>query len=378
MGSGLVTLKMLSDPNAVQLAIDEFRRLGRTQFLQKYRFGKSRAYMIRDDGGSLYDSKAIVGAAYGYQYPDRGSLTSDDLSDGEEIVECKLQELGYEVVRIGQDWSRDEIEAAVADYLEMLELEARGEPFNKAQRNVLLRRRLTSRSKGSVELKHQNISAVLHELGLPFVRGYKPRSNVQELLRSVVRNQLEVNRQRLVRIVDTLEEVKNPSTRGYVGVLVNPPMPEPTIPTERRPRMPRKFDYASRDELNRDLGRSGESWVIGYESDRLDSEGYTDLVGQISWVSEDLGDGAGYDIASFSRPAEPRFIEVKTTNGGALTPFIVSANEVAFSQEAGDAFFLYRVFGYKTNPQLYMLRGDLEQSVSLTPIDYRARLRSLI
>lgn len=373
-----MTLQKLSDPHAVQLAIDEFRQLGRTEFLQKYRFGKSREYMIRDDSGSLYDSKAIVGAAYGYQYPDQGPLSSDDFSGGEETVERKLRDLGYEVVRIGQDWSRDEIEAAVTDYLEMLELEARGESFNKAQRNAELRRRLTSRSKGSVELKHQNISAVLHEIGLPFVRGYKPRSNVQELLRSVVRDQLDANRQSLIRVVDTLEEVKTPGERGYVGVLVDPPVPEPIVAAGRRPRIPRKLDYAARDERNRNLGRSGEGWVMGYESDRLGSEGYMDLVSRITWVSEDLGDGAGYDIASFSGPVELRYIEVKTTNGGALTPFVISANELAFSQEVGDEFFLYRVYEYGTDPHLYMLRGDLERSVSLTPIDYRARLRSLI
>ena len=33
------------------------------------------------------------------------------------------------------DWSRLEVEAAVADYLDMLALELRDEPFNKAEHN---------------------------------------------------------------------------------------------------------------------------------------------------------------------------------------------------------------------------------------------------
>ena len=65
------------------------------------------------------------------------------------------------------DWSRLEVEAAVADYLDMLALELRGEPFNKAEHNRNLVRVLNGRTRGSIERKHQNISAVLIELGYP-------------------------------------------------------------------------------------------------------------------------------------------------------------------------------------------------------------------
>ena len=57
-----------------------------------------------------------------------------------------------------------------------------------------------------------------------------------------------------------------------------------------------------------------------------------------------LGDGSGYDILSHERPGEHRFIEVKTTNGGHASSFIISRNELDFAAEAGDAFHLYRVF----------------------------------
>ena len=50
----------------------------------------------------------------------------------------------------------------------------------------MLRKQLNGRSKASVELKHQNISAVLTGLGLPFIQGYKPRGNSQLLLRKAV------------------------------------------------------------------------------------------------------------------------------------------------------------------------------------------------
>ena len=68
----------------------------------------------------------------------------------------------------------------------MLALERSRKPYTKSDHNRVLRRRLQGRSHGSVEFKHQNISAVLAGLGLPYIDGYKPRGNVQALLREVV------------------------------------------------------------------------------------------------------------------------------------------------------------------------------------------------
>ena len=67
-------------------------------------------------------------------------------------------------------WNNNEIEIIVADYLDMLQLELAGVKFNKAERNRILRHRL-GRSRGSVEYKHRNISAVMAVLGLPLRMG---------------------------------------------------------------------------------------------------------------------------------------------------------------------------------------------------------------
>src|SRR5437868_10598947 len=106
------------------------------------------------------------------------------------------------------DWSRLEVEAAVADYLDMLALELRGEPFNKAEHNRNLARVLNGRTRGSIERKHQNISAVLIELGYPYIDGYKPLSNYQELLKDVVD-------ERLLRATALEEEI--------ASLIVSPP-----------------------------------------------------------------------------------------------------------------------------------------------------------
>src|SRR5689334_440099 len=84
-------------------------------------------------------------------------------------------------------WSQDEVELIVADYFAMLRSVLAGDPVNKAEHNRRLRARLNNRSKGSVEFKHANISAVLLRLdGVPYIEGYKPRWNYQGILEQAV------------------------------------------------------------------------------------------------------------------------------------------------------------------------------------------------
>jgi hypothetical protein len=366
----------------VQNALDEFSSLGRTAFLQRYGFGKSRDFLVRNPAnGELCDSKAIAGAAYGFQFPNDGPLKAEDFSGGEATVVPKLQSLGFEIVRIGEDWTQHEVDATVAAYFEMLLLEAKQEKYNKSERNVALQLDLKGRSKASVELKHQNVSAVLHGMDLPFIAGYKPRGNSQLLLRKAVQKFL-LDRPDLIRlVVDAFEEVRTPSEKQYRAVVVDAPPIEviAQLPlNSARARLPRKIDFAARDESNRQLGRIGEQWVLGFEQNRLQNAGLPELFQQVDWVSDRLGDGVGYDILSYDSAERPRYIEVKTTNGAHTSAFIISRNELEFAHETGDAFHLYRVFQFRKSPMLYMLHGDVSKQLHLEPIDYRASFRKII
>ncbi|CAN7562862.1 DUF3883 domain-containing protein [Variovorax sp. LjRoot178] len=377
-----VELARLQSPAAVQAALDEFVRLGRTAFLSRYGFGKSRDFLARDGRtGQLCDSKAIIGAAFGYQFPDEGPLKPSDFSGGEATVVPKLQRLGFEVVRIGEDWTAEEVQATVASYFEMLRLEAARQQYTKSEFNAQLRQQLRARSKGSVELKYQNISAVLHELELPFIPGYKPRSNAQLLLRQAVQQFVLDHPGLLSHVVDAMEEVKTPAQQTFHASVVAPPRLETVVQVKKdepKPRLPRKMNWAQRDEANRTLGRAGEQWVIGFEQQRLTEAGYPELFQQLDWVSDRLGDGVGYDILSHERPGEHRFIEVKTTNGGHASSFIISRNELECAAEKEDAFHLYRVFQFREEPKVYILKGKLAEQLHLEPIDYRASFRRLV
>jgi len=96
-----MSFRDIDDPKAIHAAMAEFDRLGQAGFLEKYGFHKAREYLLRDGAsGRLYDSKAIVGAAHGYAFPERGPLTPKDFCGGRTTVAALLDGLGFEVVRV--------------------------------------------------------------------------------------------------------------------------------------------------------------------------------------------------------------------------------------------------------------------------------------
>ncbi|MBO6854830.1 MAG: hypothetical protein JJ872_13870, partial [Marivivens sp.] len=79
-------------------------------------------------------------------------------------------------------WTDEENDLIVADYFAMLADDIAGHRYNKAEHRRALMPLLKDRSEGSVEFKHQNISAVLKGLGEDWIPGYKPAFNFQMTL----------------------------------------------------------------------------------------------------------------------------------------------------------------------------------------------------
>jgi hypothetical protein len=134
----------------------------------------------------------------------------------------------------------------------------------------------------------------------------------------------------------------------------------------------RKFDPAARDARNRDLGRRGEERVVFSERARLSELGRDDLARKVRWVSEEDGDGAGFDILSFDGRGRERLLEVKTTTGHQTTPFFLTENERLLSIERPEAFRLVRLYDFVRTPKAFELVPPLEDSVMLRPVNYRA------
>ena len=272
----------------------------------------------------------------------------------------------------GTSWSDSENDLIVADYFTMLFAELSGEKYVKANHRRNLVSKLNDRSEGSVEFKHQNISAVMLGLGQPWITGYKPASQFQaSLVDAVIRALEKCN-------FSELKTIENRKVKDPRNLWVGPPPTHsnqpPPVDAERMAIIARKYDVAARDARNRRLGLDGEEFTLDYEKHRLRSEGRSDLSDQVIWTSKEEGDGAGYDIHSFEGDGSPKLIEVKTTNGWERTPFHISRNELRVANEFRDSWCLLRLWNFAREPRAFELRPPLDRHVDLTPTSFLASL----
>src|SRR5277367_6518450 len=98
--------------------------------------------------------------------------------------------------KIGTDWQDDELDAIVADYFAMLAADLAGRAYIKSRHSATLMARI-GRTHRSVEFKHQNISAVMDELGMPWISGYKPKRNYQNAIFDAIDRYLTKHRDAL-------------------------------------------------------------------------------------------------------------------------------------------------------------------------------------
>jgi hypothetical protein len=275
-------------------------------------------------------------------------------------------------------WSREEVEAIVSDYFDMLAKELRREDFNKAEHNRNLQKFLVNRTKGAIERKHQNISAVLIELGYPYIDGYKPLRNYQDLLSEVVQERLVsaagLNRATDAAVKQPVEEL--PVVGNVLAILVNPPRREDDklMLHESAPRIrnPVRRNYLEIESRNQTLGLAGEKLILEYEHKRLWKAGKKELADRIEHIAVTAGDHLCFDILSFETDGRERPIEVKTTRFGSLTPFFASKNEVDVSEVRDAEYQLYRLYNFTQQPKLFVLPGSLRKSCSLDPIHFAA------
>jgi len=235
------------------------------------------------------------------------------------------------------------------------------------------------RSDGAIERKHQNISAILIKLGFPYIDGYKPLRNYQQILYDTVSSRLN-NEKALVDFVQFQidQPATTPTIDDILEALVDPPVADLIESRKSRTRVRElpsqqySVDYIAQEARNRSLGQAGEKFVVQFERARLIRAGQESLASKIEHVSATQGDSAGFDVLSFDLTGRERLIEVKTTSYGAFTPFFVTQNEVDFSHKSAPGYYLYRAFNFRKQPKLFTKYGPIDQSFHLHPQQYVA------
>ena len=268
--------------------------------------------------------------------------------------------------RHGKIWNDYELDVIVADYFVMLKAELSRTLYVKSRHSAALMERI-GRSHRSVEFKHQNISAVLNKLGLPWISGYIPKDNYQNAIFGAIDRFLSEQSA-------FLQLVSFPKVEQKLwDVFVDPPsLVDPMNDCPELTRLVRKYDPVERDRRNRVLGRAGEEFVVEVERRQLLAAGRADLSEMVRWVSIEDGDGAGYDVRSYAPTGADRLIEVKTTNGSARTPFFLSRNECDLAMERPFDWQIYRVHLFVSEPKIFIIQSPLNKALRLRPETWRA------
>jgi hypothetical protein len=190
---------------------------------------------------------------------------------------------------------------------------------------------------------------------------------------------LEIEYDNSMQVIETSKQEK--AELGQANILTRVDTPEKSKGSGKN--KPKTFevrvkpDYSGKEASNRKLGLCGEELVLEFERTRLNNEGNKDLASLVQHTSVEEGDGAGYDIRSFSSDKEQVFIEVKTTKGSKITPFYMSINEVEFAKSHIDTYKIYRVYDYdnKSNSgKFFIIEGNTINELNYEPTQYRVKV----
>jgi hypothetical protein len=275
---------------------------------------------------------------------------------------------------MADSWSKLEVSLIVADYFGMLIKELNRIKYLKAEHRRQILPLLNNRSESSIEFKHQNISAILINLGRPYITGYLPRYNYQNRLEDEVidylihHSEIETDFQQFVE-----KDLIKPQARpDFEKIIVKPP--EIVSVTEPNPfylHKTIKINYLEKEQSNKALGLYGEEIVIEFEKWNLKRSGKDRLADKIKWISIEEGDGAGFDILSKNLNGTDKYIEVKTTRLGKETPFFFSSNELQFSVNKASYYHLYRLFNVESDVKLFQKNGALNTICNYTPTMFK-------
>ncbi|MEQ1796895.1 MAG: DUF3883 domain-containing protein, partial [Lacibacter sp.] len=256
----------------------------------------------------------------------------------------------------------------------MLHLDLMQQKYNKSEHRGILLPQLNQRTDGSIEFKHQNISAALIQMGLPFIKGYKPRFNYQQILVKEISDYIERNQFSLEKEFDIFSSQpikQKPINKVDFSKFLNDDLISSVVKEDEPSYRPIKINYLEKEQNNRSLGEAGEELVIEYEKWRLTKAGKQNLAEKIEWISKDKGDGTGFDILSKNENGTDRYIEVKTTKLSKETPIYLTRNELSFASSKQKGFYLYRVYNFSSSPECFMKNGKYESFCQLQPQTYK-------
>ena len=136
------------------------------------------------------------------------------------------------------------------------------------------------------------------------------------------------------------------------------------------------INFEGEIKKNSELGKKGEDIVVEYEKLNLIAEGRRDLAAKVFATRKIAGNAERFDVISYDKYGNEKYIEVKTTKGGLNNIFHISENEVQFSEKYQDKYYLYRVYNFdvKTmSADLVIVKGKVNRDM-LQAQNYTCRI----
>ena len=140
----------------------------------------------------------------------------------------------------------------------------------------------------------------------------------------------------------------------------------------------KNINFEEELQKNSSLGEKGEALVVDYEKEALISLGRPDLAEKVTTTRKIAGNAERFDVLSYDEFENKKYIEVKTTTGSFHHPFHLSENEIAFSHQYGNNYYLYRVYHYNmesNSGDLKIVKGPIDRN-ALTPTNYTCKLEA--
>lgn len=150
---------------------------------------------------------------------------------------------------------------------------------------------------------------------------------------------------------------------------------ENKIPPETRFRTARKINWEDLLKDKMKTGLKGEEIIFRMEKNYLQSIDKRELAEKVTHVSQEKGDGLGYDILSFFNDGRKKYIEVKTTSSKIKNSYNISRNELSFLKENPDQSFIYRLSiqdEFEPTLEIILARDFITQK-ELIPTSYQVK-----
>ena len=112
------------------------------------------------------------------------------------------------------------------------------------------------------------------------------------------------------------------------------------------------------------IGKIGEEIIFKYEKEKLIKEGRKDLSDKVIWCRDDKKNRTpGYDILSYDKNGNEKFIEVKSSTGKTISSVNLTPHEWEVAQECEKKkdYFIYLVSEVLTKHKIEILRDPYQK-----------------